>query len=360
MIENVIKNLLKVNLNLREGETLLIFTDDEKVYLQELVKEIGKVALSITPNVKEVVFRSRKRHGEEPPEELWRATFGDKAVDILKEEGILEKILLKEEYDQEKAFSILKSLSTNVPDAVVALSYFSTTHTAYRKILTDLFGTRYASMPLFETDMLLGPMNVDWDYVSKLSRDIADILTEGEEVEIESPYGVRLEFSISGRKGIADTGLLREPGSYGNLPAGEAFVAPLEDSAYGTLVIKYAPDRPLEREILLKFRNGAVEEIEGFDEYRKELEAVFERYPQARFIAEFGIGTNPKARRPDNILEAEKILGTVHVAIGDNHTFGGSNKVPFHTDYVIFEPTVVVGGRGWRKKLLEKGKLQKI
>ncbi len=360
MIDTAIEKLLKVNLNLQPRETLLLFTDDEKEYLPRLVEDFERVALSITPRVKKVVYPSRGRHGQEPPEELWRAAFGDRAVEVLKEEGLFERVLGKEEYDQERLKEILKTFAVDVPDVVVALSYYSTTHTTFRKLLTDIFGARYASMPLFEPEMLLGPMNVDWDYVSKLSRDIADVLSEGEDVVIESPYGVKLEFSIKGRKGIADTGLITEPGSYGNLPAGEAFIAPIEDSAYGRLVIKYAPDRPLEREVVLKFKDGAVEEIEGFDEYRKELENLFESFPQARIIAEFGVGTNPGARRPDNVLEAEKILGTVHVAIGDNHTFGGRNKVPFHTDYVIFEPTVVVGGRGWRKKLLEKGKLQRI
>jgi len=87
---------------------------------------------------------------------------------------------------------------------------------------------------------------------------------------------------------------------------------------------------------------------------------LFEGEEGARVVAELGVGTNPKARRPHNVLEAEKILGTVHVAVGDNHTFGGVNRAPFHVDFVVFEPTAVVGGRGWRIKLLEKGKLQRI
>ena len=42
-----------------------------------------------------------------------------------------------------------------------------------------------------------------------------------------------------------------------------------------------------------------------------------------RNLAELGIGTNDKASRPDNVLEAEKILGTIHLALGDNTGFGG-------------------------------------
>lgn len=360
MIKEQLRNLLRVNLGLSKEDRLLVFTDDEKPYLIELVELLEEVGQELTPWVKKVVFPTTGQHGKEPPEELWIETFGRGAIQVLKEEGLFERIIYKEEYDISKVIEILKTFSTEVPTAVVALSYYSTTHTTYRKILTDTFKARYASMPLFEPEMLYGPMNVDWDYVAKLSQDIAEILTEGEYVEVANDRGVRLEFSIEGREGIPDTGLLTFPGAYGNLPAGEAFIAPIEDSAYGKLVVECAPNRRLEKPIILKFRDGAVEEIEGLDEYRYELERVFDRFPNARFIAEFGVGTNPKATRADNVLEAEKILGTIHIAIGDNHTFGGKNKVPFHTDYVVFEPTVVVGGKGWRKRLLEKGKLQKI
>ena len=360
MIKEHLRNLLSVNLGVSQKDTLLIFTDTEKNYLVEIVNLLEEVGRELTDRVKKVVIPSTGQHGKEPPEELWREAFGEKAIQILKEEGLLEKILNKEPFDINRVLEILQTFSVDVPTAVVALSYYSTTHTTFRKILTDTFKARYASMPLFEPEMLYGAMNVDWDYVAKLSRDIADILSEGEYVEVENDRGTKLEFSIEGRKGIPDTGLLIEPGMYGNLPAGEAFVAPVEESAYGKLVIEFAPNRRLERPITLKFRDGAVEEIEGFDEYRYELERIFDKFPNARFIAEFGVGTNPKASKPDNVLEAEKILGTIHIAIGDNHTFGGKNKVSFHTDYVVFEPTVVVGGKGWRKKLLEKGKLQKI
>jgi leucyl aminopeptidase (aminopeptidase T) len=73
---------------------------------------------------------------------------------------------------------------------------------------------------------------------------------------------------------------------------------------------------------------------------------------KARVLCELGIGTNPAARLSPNVLEAEKVYGTCHVAFGDNSTFGGMNPVPFHTDCVIANPVVtidkrvVVTGRG--------------
>ncbi len=360
MYSDQIRELYRTNLKVGAYDRLLVFTDDEKDYLTELIEEFLKVGREFTSQVKTFVYESTKTHGKEPPEPLWRLTFGDEAIDELKLRGLLDRILSKEDYPQEEVISILKDKVANVPSVVVAFPYFSTTHTFYRKLLTDVFGARYASMPLFDPTMFLTSMNVDWNYVAKLSRDIADVLSEAEWAHVVSDYGTDIEFSLKGRKGIADTGLFHNPGEFGNLPAGEAFTAPVETEAYGRLVILYAPDRELVRPITFKFIDGGVESIEGFEDYRYFIEDVFKKMPEARFIAEFGVGTNPKASRPDNLLEAEKILGTVHIAIGDNHTFGGMNRVGFHTDYVVFKPTVLIGGKGWEKKLLLKGKLQKI
>ncbi|HIC97055.1 MAG TPA: aminopeptidase [Aquificaceae bacterium] len=360
MFRSEIRKLLEVNLALREEERLLLFTDDTKDDLVELMDEFASVGGELAKDVRTLIYPSTGVHGAEPPRRLWEITFGDGAVEKLAERRLLEAILSKEDYPQEEAVGILKEHASDVPQVVVAFPYYSTTHTFYRKVLTDVFGARYASMPLFEPSMFLTSMNVDWEEVANLSVDIAEALTEAEWACVRSDYGTDIEFSLRGRKGIADTGLFHRPGDFGNLPAGEAFIPPVEREAYGRLVILYAPDRKLERSITLKFIDGGVESIEGFEDYRYYIEDIFKKMPEARFIAEFGVGTNPKAQRPDNLLEAEKILGTVHIAIGDNHTFGGLNRVSFHTDYVVFRPTVLIGGKGWEKELLSQGKLQKI
>ncbi len=357
MFEKAIEKLYKVNMGLKEEECVLLLTDDEKDYLVELMEEFIEVGKTLTSRLKSFVYPSLKGHGKEPPEEVWALAFGEAAVEKLKEKGLLSKVLHKEDYSPEEVIGLLKEHAEDVPQVAVVFAHYSTTHTFFRKVLTEAFGCRYASMPLFEPDMFEGPMDVDWQEVARLSTDVADILSEAEWAHVVAE-GTDLEFELRDRKGIADTGLFHQKGQYGNLPAGEAFIAPIEGSAYGRLTITYGPDRPLHRPISLKFKDGAVEELEGFEPYRYYLEGVFKQHDSARLMAEFGVGTNPKAKRPDNVLEAEKILGTVHIALGDNHTFGGTNRVPFHTDYVVFEPQVIVGGKGWQKRLLEKGKLR--
>ena len=104
--------------------------------------------------------------------------------------------------------------------------------------------------------------------------------------------------------------------------------------------------------------DGVVKDVEGKDPYVDELLAKFSSMPLARNIAELGIGTNDGAKNPANILESEKILGTIHLACGDNSSFGGTISVPYHQDFVIFEPTVVIAdSKAQETLLLDKGRL---
>ena len=62
-------------------------------------------------------------------------------------------------------------------------------------------------------------------------------------------------------------------------------------------------------------------------------------------LAEFGIGTNPKAKLIGNVLEDEKVLGTCHIALGDNSTFGGRVNAGIHVDGIIKHPTIKLDGK---------------
>jgi leucyl aminopeptidase (aminopeptidase T) len=65
----------------------------------------------------------------------------------------------------------------------------------------------------------------------------------------------------------------------------------------------------------------------------------------AYFIAEFAIGTNPKAKVIGNVLEDEKVLGTAHIAVGDNTSYpGGKNYSILHQDGIMFSPTIELDG----------------
>jgi leucyl aminopeptidase (aminopeptidase T) len=68
-------------------------------------------------------------------------------------------------------------------------------------------------------------------------------------------------------------------------------------------------------------------------------------YQARRNLAELGIGTNPNARQPDNVLEAEKIKGTVHIAIGDNIHMGGQVESDLHEDFVQPQADLLLDGQ---------------
>ncbi|HEU0264453.1 MAG TPA: peptidase, partial [Geobacterales bacterium] len=202
-------------------------------------------------------------------------------------------------------------------------------------------------------------MRVDWQALAERTRRVAEVVNGGVAVEISSTNGSRLTLRTDGRIAKGDDGILTTAGSFGNLPAGEVYLAPLEGTAEGRLVLEWGPTRKFSSPIELEVRQGNVVSLRGDDPYCRQLEEKFAESAKNRNIAELGIGTNDRATRPDNVLEAEKILGTIHIALGDNAGFGGTVQTPFHEDFVFYQPTVeIIAASGSRTTLLNAGKLQ--
>lgn len=368
-----LENIFKINLKVRPFEKVLLFTDlikeDEKISLEErirretlkdITKKLREIGKSFCKKIIYFEYPSLGSHGIEPPEILWELAFGEKAIEKLKKAEIFSKLLTKSLSKKELNFAkeLIKEYKKDAVNAVIALSNFSTSHTNFRDLLTKCCGTRYASMPLFDPSMLLGAMKADWKEVHKRSEGIKKFLSKVEKIKIETPNGTNITFDKINRKVHVDSGILTRKGSFGNLPAGEVFLAPIENTPEGRLVIEWAPTRKLESPLILIVQRGKVVSIEGTDPYKEELEKKLNEREENRNIAELGIGTNDKASKPDNILESEKILGTIHIALGDNSSFGGKVRTPFHQDFIFFEPTVYgFTDKNQKIKILEKGNL---
>ena len=373
MIESVLRDIFKINLGVKKYERVLLFNDrvSEKEdindpdlerrsklrYLSLLAADIGKnFCKSITFHE----YAATGSHGAEPPSKLWEFAFGEKAVETLKKERLLLPILKKTAKDQDikRAEDIIRKHKNNAVNCVIALSNYSTSHTRFRDFLTRVCGCRYASMPLFDISMLEGAMNIDWKTLAKRTLGITKVINMAEFIKVKTSNGTHIFFSKKGRRARSDTGILTRQGSFGNLPAGEAFVAPLEGTANGKLVMEWGPTRQLESPMILTVKDGYVTDVSGEDEYAEYLNIRLSERKENGNIAELGIGTNDAAKRPDNILESEKILGTVHIALGDNSSFGGNVKTPFHQDFVFFKPTVtLIYKDGSRKDILKAGRL---
>jgi len=115
MFERYIERLYLINMNLQPFEGLLLITDDTKDYLADLLLEFYNVGSGLAKWVKKVCYGSLGGHGKEPPEEVWRETFGDKAVDVLKGTGLFERVLNKENYSEEEVVNILKATQKRFP-----------------------------------------------------------------------------------------------------------------------------------------------------------------------------------------------------------------------------------------------------
>jgi leucyl aminopeptidase (aminopeptidase T) len=313
-----IDNLFFVNLGVKEKEKVLVLTDSREGEIGDCARSVAERGRELGFSVELFYYPPVSAHGEEPPNTVW------------------DKVLL------------------DTPDAIIAITQFSTSHTDFRRKLTKK-GVRYASMPLFSLSMF-SAMDVDYSEMRKRGERIRERLEGADWVEMRTPLGTSLRFSIKDRPVKIDTGILTKPGAFGNLPAGEVFVAPVEGTGEGRIVTETIPGKTLTEPLVIEIREGTVESISGPKDEVDRLSAIFAESGSAKSLAEFGIGINKKAKDSTNVLEAEKILGTVHIALGDNAGFGGKVSAPFHEDYVQFRPTVEI----WKKertKILEEGRL---
>jgi len=101
----------------------------------------------------------------------------------------------------------------------IAATTRSLSHTMARKRATDA-GVRGATMPGVTPEMLARAMTVEFENMAARSNAIAKRLTEGKAARVTCPLGTDATFDLTGRSGIADDGNLRDPGAFGNLPAG--------------------------------------------------------------------------------------------------------------------------------------------
>jgi leucyl aminopeptidase (aminopeptidase T) len=200
-------------------------------------------------------------------------------------------------------------------------------------------------MPGATGEMLARVMGADLRLLRKRGASVGRALGSGAEARITCAHGSDLRLGLEDRTAIVDAGALNMRGAFGNIPCGEAFIAPLEGTAEGTLVVdgSIAGIGRLAAPVELTVRGGHLTEATGVDGARL-LELLTEHGPDGTNVAELGIGTNESAILTGNILEDEKILGTAHVAFGASAAIGGTVQVPVHLDCVVLRPTVEIDG----------------
>ena len=239
-------------------------------------------------------------------------------------------------------------------DVVLCPTSRSLTHTEARRAATAA-GARVGTLPGVTEAIMVRCMNADYQRIADRTHRLCAAMAETQMIRVSAPGGTEITLPMKGRQPIASTGLFRERGQFGNLPTGEAYLAPLEGESNGVVVVdgSMAGIGVVSQPIRIFVKDGQAADISGGPE-AAQLVALLEPHGrEGRNVAEFGIGTNDRAQLSGVILEDEKVMGTIHIAFGDNKSMGGRVRVASHLDGLVKKPTVWFDDR----LIMESGRL---
>lgn len=216
-------------------------------------------------------------------------------------------------------------------------------------------GARVMCLSQIDVEAFVRSINTDYDFIVRKSQRLADLFSIGKRIQVTTKEGTDLSIPIARHRGIANIGIVSEPGAFCTLPSGEARVTPDRRGTNGTLLIDGSIPAIgiVKQPIVLHIKSGYAYQITGGKEaldLRKKLKPFG---TPSRNIAEFGIGTNPRAILTGCSIEDEKVLGSAHIALGSPDFEGGSLQRNFHLDLVFQKPTVSLDGH----LIIEKGNL---
>jgi len=309
------RSALECVLEAKKGENLVIFCDYEKMGVCE---PFSTGALELGLKTRLVPLRTGITIRKEIPPEV-RDVFAKQRTDIF--------VNLLRGNREETPFRIkLTEMETTNPK------------------------TRLAHCPGITLDMLtegaLSMTTKDHRQMQGFANNLMTQLKYAARLEITNPAGTKISMSVAGRPFFTDTQLDWNRLSWINMPTGEVTVAPIENSLQGKLVCDMAIGGigPIKTAIQITAENGKAQKTESKDNRLIEMvENSLKTDEHASIIGEFAFGINPKARFVEEFLEAEKILGTVHIAFGNNSDMpGGQNPSRNHMDLLISKPTVTI------------------
>ena len=309
----ILDTILKKILDLKPDESFLVITDEPK---KELAMQIYEYAKKITRSARIEIIEELEMSGQEPDR---------KTAELMLD------------YDVQ-FYLTSKSLS----------------HTNARRDATKK-GHRIISSPGLTEDMMNRCVDIDYDWLIRLHKKLRPIVLNSKEIHIKTKAGTDIKTAVHDTISESDNFLKNKKGAFGNLPTGEIDSGILREKTNGTIVFdgSFPGIGILKNPVKVEVVDGTGKIILDNKEAKKINQMLSSVGEKAFLLAELGIGTNPKAKITGNILEDEKVLGTVHFAFGNDLSYNGTNDVPLHLDGVIKEPTIEVDG----KTIMKNGKL---
>lgn len=297
-LTSVAENILYENLGVRKNTKILLVSDHEPNTIFEAFKSaLHKKSIPHS----ELVLTNERTHSQPIPQAL--------------NEMLKAKVIIA---PTEKSIS-------HCPETIKAINK----------------GVKVITMPGTTEEIFLKIGEANTKEIEKLNNKIAKQLRGKNKIQITTPSGTNITFSIKKRElhGLKP----KTKGYLTNLPTGEVYCAPIEETADGEIFIDYYREliKP-EDKAWLKIDMGKIDEWNDAAKPFIEIHSVENGF----IIAEFGVGTNKAHKKPiGNILHDEKCYGTVHIAFGHNVSFGGKNKSTVHSDIILMNPTVLVDGK---------------
>ncbi|MGQ9619304.1 MAG: hypothetical protein ACUVUG_10140 [Candidatus Aminicenantia bacterium] len=331
-IEKAIINSLKVNLGYKKGEKVAIV-------MQEWNPEFEEGILQNFLKSKEVCL---------------------KMYEVFKSENVDVELLSYVPREARSGVDAPEALYNRIgfKEIIFMPTVFSLTHTNFRRAQTEK-GSRVASMPGFTLEMFEegGPMDVDYEELHLKTVEVAEKLKKSRFVRIvaeETEIKVEIEQELV----HVSSGLLNEPGSYGNLPGAEAYAVPVHEGksfGYFTVPSGWGGPFPLKYKANFFIENGRFIDCKGdSSESQKyideKIKPIILGGKDFNILAELGIGTNPNIkkeyirRKGWSTLLAEKIHSSAHFANGNSKGMGGKNDVPVHIDWVVPDVKITFEG----------------
>lgn len=315
-LEQGARNAVETCMAVKSGEKVVLVTD-------RVVGEVGdaleKAIRKVTPNIQKFILEDL---GARPLKEL-------------------PAVLAKAAEASDVSFWAAASVKGELPVRM-----------AYRKHLKR---ARHGHMPGITRQLMEMGMNADYGAVADLTDRLHKRVQGVRKAKVTNPNGTDFEVLFHPDwKWLPDTGKFHTPGSWGNLPAGEVYTAPVW--LHGRIVTnllgdffseKYKELTPplqfdvFDNRIVLDSMKGANADV--IREFREYLTSD----PMGTRAGEFAMGTNTGLTRlVGNLLQDEKIPG-VHVAFG--HPYSDETGAPWtaktHVDVVILETDVWLDGQ---------------